>query len=259
MRACVALLVVFLGGSWAFAETFPLRGKYPHVVPVATEDLARAIDESLVVDVRSQFEYTVMHIAGARHLDFSEPDFLGKLTAAAGGDKSKSVVTYCNGTTCEKSYEAAEAAQKAGFTLVRVYDGGITEWLRLARGRTLLFGQPVKPEDIVPESQFRARLRKGPEFQAGAAEPGALLIDVRDVQQRTRTADFARSAQRLTVDDLVKALPTQAFRSRAQGKTLYIFDNVGKQVRWVQYALRAHGYERYVFLEGGMAALTSEP
>jgi rhodanese-related sulfurtransferase len=259
MRTRAALLVVLLGGSWASAQTFPLRAKYPHLDPITTEELAHGIGESLVVDVRSRFEYTVMHIEGASHLDLSAPDFLGKLAAATGDDKSKSIVTYCNGTTCEKSYEAAELAQKAGFTRVRVYDGGIVEWLRMARGRTLLFGQPVKPEEIIPETQFRARLLKGREFQGGAAEPGALLIDVRDARQRARTADFARSAQKLTVDELVKTLATQAFRSRTQGKTLYIFDNVGKQVRWVQYALRAHDYDRYFFLDGGMASLTGEP
>jgi hypothetical protein len=36
---------------------------------------------------------------------------------------------------------------------------------------------------------------------------------------------------------------------------LYVFDNVGKQVRWLQYALEAKGYSQYVFLKDGMASL----
>lgn len=237
------------------AEQFPLRAKYPMLTPISTVELAQEIGKALVIDVRSDFEYSVMHIDGALHIDFSDASFLSKLTAAAGGDKSRGIVTYCNGTTCEKSYEAALAAQQQGFAAVRVYDAGILEWARMARGRTRLFGNPVEPQDLIPESQYQARLLEAAGFESGAAGPDALLIDVRDAKQRQRTADFARKAEWLTVDRLVRQLGTPAFRSRVAGKTLYIFDNVGKQVRWLQYALRANGYERYFFLTGGMAGV----
>jgi rhodanese-related sulfurtransferase len=257
-RSIVSLLLASaaLGGSLAAADAFPLRASYPQVEPIATEDLAREIGKALVVDVRSRFEYTVMHIDGARHVDLSGADFPGRLLKAADGDKARRIVTYCNGTTCEKSYEAAALALKAGFSAVRVYDAGIVEWSRLARGRTLLFGRPIRPADIIPDSQFKERLLDGASFQMGSAGPDALLVDVRDPQQRAETAAFASGAVQLPVDDFVKVIAGPGFRNRAQGKTLYVFDNVGKQVRWVQYALRANKYERYFFLKDGMAGLT---
>jgi rhodanese-related sulfurtransferase len=239
----------------ASAQQYPLRTKYPDLTPITTEQLAHEIGSSVVVDVRSDFEFSVMHIDGAKHVDLSERAFLDKLAAALNGDRSKPVITYCNGVTCEKSYEAAAAARKAGFTKVRVYDAGILEWARMARGRTLLFGKAVQPEDLIPESRYQARLADAVAFEKGAAEPGSLLIDVRDGQQREKTADFARKAEWLTVDKLVRQLATPAFRTRTQGKTLYVFDNVGKQVRWLQYALEAKGYSQYVFLKDGMASL----
>jgi rhodanese-related sulfurtransferase len=240
----------------AGAQEFPLRAKYPNLKPISTEQVAREVGNAVVVDVRSGFEFEVMHIDGAVHIDLSDRSFLARLTRAAGDDKSKMTVTYCNGTTCEKSYEAAEIAQKAGFTRVRVYDAGILEWARMARGRTLLFGKAVKAEDVISESRYQAHLAEAAAFQKGAADASAVLIDVRDASQREKTAEFARSAEWLAVDRIVPQLTTPAFRSRTQGKTLYIFDNVGKQVRWLQYALEANGYSSYVFLKDGMAGVT---
>jgi rhodanese-related sulfurtransferase len=253
-RLCLFAAAVALTTLATAAEQFPLRARYPGVTPISTADFAREIGTSLVVDVRSDFEFSVMHIEGVQHIDYSDPDFVAKLTAAAGGDKSRNIITYCNGTTCEKSYEAAVAAQSNGFASVRVYDAGIFEWARMARGRTLLFGKPIAPEQLISEPKYKARLLDTAAFALGAARPEALLIDVRNERQREKTAAFARQAEWLPMDQLVNQLATPAFRSKAQGKTLYIFDNVGKQVRWLQYALQANGYTSYFFLQDGMKA-----
>ena len=255
MRSFCLVLALAAAGVTASDQQYPLRAKYPQTTPISTEQVAQEFAGSVVVDVRSGFEFTVMHIDGAVHIDFSDPGFLEKLREAVGRDKSKHVITYCNGTTCDKSYDAAVAAQKAGFTNVRVYDAGILEWARMARGRTLLFGKPIQPEDIIPESRFRAHVADAGTFEKDATGADALLIDVRDTQQREETAPFAQKAEWITVDKLVKQLATPAFRQRTQGKTLYVFDNVGKQVRWLQYALDANGYSRYFFLKGGMASV----
>ncbi|HXK11036.1 MAG TPA: rhodanese-like domain-containing protein [Vicinamibacteria bacterium] len=255
MRTACLVLLLSSAAINVSAQQYPLRAKYPDLVPISTEQLAHAIGSAVVIDVRSEFEFSVMHVDGAVHVDLAGTDFVGRLSAAVGADRSKMVVTYCNGQTCEKSYEGAEAAQKAGFSRVRVYDAGILEWARMARGRTLLFGKAVQPQQIIPESRYEAHLADAATFERGASAPGAVLIDVRDAQQRAKTAEFARKAEWLSVDRLVRELDAAAFRSRYQDKTLYIFDNVGKQVRWVQYALEAKGYSRYVFLKDGMAGL----
>ncbi len=260
MRTSIlALTLAAVAAGTASAEQYPLRAKYPQTTPIATEQFARQIGKAVVVDVRSHFEFTVMHVAGAVHIDFGDARFLEQLTEAVAGDRSRGVITYCNGTTCDKSYDAAVAAQQAGFTNVRVYDAGIFEWVRMARGRTLLFGKPVQPEDIITEARFEAHLAEAAAFEKGAGGADVLLIDVRDAQQREQTARFAQKAEWISVDRLVQRLATKAFQARAEGKTLYIFDNVGKQVRWLQYALEANGYSRYVFLENGMVGLFAGP
>ena len=255
-QALTLFVTTLLTAATASAEQYPLRAKYPNVQPISTEELAHAMAGAAVVDVRSDFEFGVMHIDGAIHVDVSEKDFVQKLTAAVGG-RGKDLVTYCNGTTCEKSYEAALAAQDAGFKHVRVYDAGILEWARMARGRTLLFGKPVKPEQIIPESRFQSHLVDAAAFEKGAAAPSTLLLDIRDARQRERTAEFARKAEWITVDKLVAQLATPAFQAKSRGKTLWIFDNVGKQVRWLQYALEANGYSSYFFLKDGMTAFVA--
>ena len=40
-------------------------------------------------------------------------------------------------------------------------------------------------------------------------------------------------------------------RARKRGKTLLIYDEVGKQVRWLQYTLERYGIEQYYFMQGG--------
>lgn len=255
VKIAISALAFAFTAVTAFAQEYPLRPKYPEATPISTEQLAQQIGSCVVVDVRSAFEFKVMHIDGAIHLDLSSPAFLDSLTRAVGGDKSRTVVTYCNGTTCDKSYDAVVLAQKAGFTKLRVYDAGIFEWARMARGRTLLFGKPIRPEEIIPESRFQAHVVDVAAFEKGAAGADAVLIDVRDAQQREKTARFAAKAEWITVDALVSQLGTPAFRARSKGRTLYIFDNVGKQVRWLQYALEANGHTQYFFLQDGMAGL----
>jgi rhodanese-related sulfurtransferase len=257
MKGIRLLVVIALSaaGPLVRAQEFPLRAKYPELSPISTEQVAQEIGKSVVIDVRSEFEYSVMHIDGAQHVDLSDPAFISKLGAAVGGDKSKGVITYCNGITCEKSYEGAREAQRHGFSKVRVYDAGILEWARMARGRTLLFGKPVTPEGVITEAQYEAHVVEAGAFESGAAGTDALLIDVRDANQRTPQTDVFPKAQWVTLDQLVKRLETPAFKSSAERKTLYFFDNVGKQVRWLQYALKANGYERYFFLKGGAEGL----
>lgn len=53
---------------------------------------------------------------------------LDKLATRSGElDKAKPVVTYCAGTDCHASREAAERLATMGFK-VRAYEGGIKEW-----------------------------------------------------------------------------------------------------------------------------------
>ena len=40
-------------------------------------------------------------------------------------------------------------------------------------------------------------------------------------------------------------------KAKEKGKTLFIYDEVGKQVRWLQYALEKEGIKNYYFMDKG--------
>ena len=93
------VLALIAAAMTASAQQYPLRPKYPQTTPISTEQMAQEFASSVVVDVRSDFEFSVMHVDGAIHIDLSDPAFLDKLGKAVDRDKSKLVITYCNGTT----------------------------------------------------------------------------------------------------------------------------------------------------------------
>ena len=61
--------------------------------------------------------------------------------------------------------------------------------------------------------------------------------------------------------EMVKAIPLNKFipnfvsKKVHQNKPLFIFDQVGKQVRWLEYYLVENGYTEYYFLAGGATSV----
>ena len=78
------------------------------------------------IDVRNPRLYAKNHIPGAFHLDlknaFNEP----AVTAIA--KKDQTIVIYCSGVKCSRSYHASEKAVLWGFRKVHYFRGGIVEW-----------------------------------------------------------------------------------------------------------------------------------
>ncbi len=90
-----------------------------------------------VVDTRVAAEYPEGHIKGAISVPYREKsgkaaDFdaaqdefkLSKLPA----DKGAAIVTYCNGSTCWKSFKAAVVAARAGYTNIHWFRDGLPAW-----------------------------------------------------------------------------------------------------------------------------------
>jgi predicted sulfurtransferase len=102
--ALVALLPVF---SVAAEDEFPLRKDFPGVKVMSTEELTANYDKTLIIDVRSQLEFDVVHVAKAVLVPVGKATFIKQLSDAAKGDKAAAIAFYCNGITCHKSYEAA--------------------------------------------------------------------------------------------------------------------------------------------------------
>lgn len=237
-------------------EAFPLRAKFPGVKPITTDELAATYNAVTIIDVRSKMEYDVVHINKALHIPMSNTDFLSQLAARTKENSNAAIVFYCNGFHCAKSYEAAEQAQKAGFKKILCYDAGVLEWTkRFPEKATLLGRSPAPANKLISKADFDSHKLAFADFKAKAAAGNAVVIDMRDQVQRIKEASLPQSREVLLPgvrnipgDRLIALLQNGEFK----GKTLLIFDAVGKQVQWLQYFLEEHGYRNYFFLKDGV-------
>ena len=253
----MALVLVLLMTTMSVsAEDFPLRAKYPDVTPISTADLVAGYDSTIIVDVRSTMEFDVAHISKAKHISVSNKSFLADLEKVRGKDGAEVIAFYCNGTTCAKSYKAADQAGKSGFKNLRVYDAGVFTWITENPEKgTLLDQSPADPAKLISKVDLQKRMLIYNEFKTKAEAGNTVVVDVRDPLQRAKASDLPQNkavklkgVREIPMDRLVKLIEKNQF----QDKTLLILDAVGKQVRWLQYFLEDKGYSDYYFLENGV-------
>lgn len=233
-------------------DEFPYRKKYPGVPPISTDDLAKKYNsgKAVIVDVRSKIEYEVIHPVGAFHIPLSHKGFLDNAMEIVNKNPGKAIAFYCNGVTCLKSYNAAQKAIENGCKSCFVYDAGIPDWVNVFPGKTLLLGKPVvdSKKQIIPKSEFKKKCLSFKEFKSKANSPDAVVIDARDHIQKTGKLPGLKKVLPIPFDKLI---PNVVQKKREQDKILLIFDQVGKQVRWLEYYLVEYGYKNYFFLKGG--------
>lgn len=239
------------------AQDFPLRAKYPSTKPISTKELASEYGKTItIVDVRSDVEFDVIHVKGAIHVTWGQAFFGKQLEDAVKGNKGAKIAVYCNGIMCAKSYHAAEEAQKLGFTNVYVYDAGVMEWAKQYPDKAAFFGKtPVDKSQIISQTDFQSKLLSKDEFTKKVADANATIIDIRDAAQRVKSPNFGKQVMQSPLDKFVKTLSDPSFKKNNEGKTLYFFDAVGKQVEWLQYFLKKAGYKNYFFLKDGASSI----
>lgn len=249
----IAVVTLFVNTTFA-SDDFPLRAKYPDAKPISTEDLAKAGDTAVVIDVRSTVEFDVAHVNGAKHVPLSKASFTADLEKVRDKNGAALMAFYCNGHKCAKSYKAYEQAAAAGFTNIVVYDGGIFDWITAHPEKATLMGKTPAPADkIIPESELAKRMLPFAEFKAKAGEANAMAIDIREPMQRKNIPDVA-NLRNIPLDQLLGLLKKKQFAD----KHLYILDAVGKQVEWLQYHLDDNGYSNYNFLAGGVGEIDAK-
>ncbi|MEW6219982.1 MAG: rhodanese-like domain-containing protein [Thermodesulfobacteriota bacterium] len=263
--AVMALFMINLLVSASLAAAgddpeFPLRAKYPSLTPIETEELAANFDTAVVVDSRNTEEYAVVHVLGAKNILVGKMQEADLLALRPKTGDPRLLVFYCNGTTCAKSYKAAEKAAGWGFDNVRVYDPGIFFWAKAQPERAELFGKKLDAESVktafIPKEKFEAALVPPADFLAKVASGSYTVIDVRDPNEQSEIPMRLPKTKVLTVDTLVGLLEKKSPAVPRSG--LLIFDNVGHQVMWVQYYLEKEGITDYFFLKGGVRQLKEE-
>lgn len=236
-------------------EGFPGRSleKYSMVPFIELEDLYQRRDEFAVVDARSSFEFDTLRIKGAVNIPVTFEGFeiaVRDLREQTG----KPIAFYCNGHTCMKSYKAAKLAMAAGVDEAYAYDAGIFYWARAYPDEAELLGKsPVDVDRLISKKVFKAHQLDADTFSDKAtamASRSRMIIDIRDAFQRAGIGFFPAIERWASLQDMDK-LRKYLKKAKAQNRTLFIYDNVGKQVRWLQYELEASGLKNYWFMEKG--------
>ena len=244
----------FLFSSVVFAvdEGFPGRSEFPDVLVYEKSQLFDDFRDVVLVDTRSTYEYETLRIKGAVNIPVSNNDFGEKLKQLR-ASTSKPIVFYCNGRTCYKSYRAGREANNLNIDDTYAYDAGIFEWAKTYPNHAILLGKsPINPEDIIPATKYTSHLLDPDKFgeKAYQMRTTSLVIDIRDRYQRAGTGLFP-SKERWASLDNQKQLQQYINLAKKQNKTLFIYDEVGKQVRWFQYALEKANIKNYYFMKKG--------
>lgn len=255
-KVILLILLVLLALPLAAAPKkveFPGRDLYPLVSFIEIEDLYKRLNEVVVVDVRSAYEYQTLRVKGAINIPLSSPAFVERMRKLR-SKEVKPIVVYCNGRTCMKSYKAALKCAVNKIENVYSYDAGVMDWARTYPDQAQLLGKsPVKRNKLISKKEFKQHLLSPDAYGEEVATSSAIVLDVRDRFQREGLSLFVGRERRAYLDDK-RSLDRYINKAKRENKTLLVHDAAGKQVRWLQYYLKDKGVKSYYFMQGGTAA-----
>ena len=248
-----ALISLFSSVSSFANEGFPGRAEYPEIALYQKSDLLKDFNKVVVVDARSSLEFDTLRIKNAVNIPVASRDF-AKQVKELRKTTAKPIVFYCNGRSCYKSYKAAKIALRYGVKNVFAYDAGVFEWAKTyPKYATLLGTNPMDPTKIIPKAKLTERFLTPQQFTdiaRAAPRNKKLIIDVRDKYQRAGVGFFIGMERWASMDDQ-KKLAKYLKKAADEKRTLYIYDEAGKQVRWLQYTLESHNIKNYFFMTKG--------
>lgn len=101
------------------------KGDVAYITKDTLQNLMKAKDSLVIIDVLGAEKYAKGHIKGAINIPLKKLDNKELL---ANMDKSKTYVVYCANAKCQASVKAAKLLMKNGFKKVYDYKNGIAEW-----------------------------------------------------------------------------------------------------------------------------------
>jgi rhodanese-related sulfurtransferase len=121
----------FFGSS---SSTVKEMDSLPSVTYEEARDLYHKGD-ALFVDARHTYDFGAGHIKGAISVPLQDFDTVRPMLSIL--PKDKIIVIYCDGADCNSSRELALKLRADGYTNLKVFFGGWTEWTA--------HGQPREP------------------------------------------------------------------------------------------------------------------
>lgn len=245
------VFTLYIYPSTSFAESgFPGRAHYPTVPVIELNKLAAKFDDYRIVDVRSPYEFKIMHIQGAINIPFSSTSFIKEVRKIR-DTSAAPIIIYCNGSTCMKSYKAVKISIKNKISNILAYDDGILDWAQAFPDKTVLFDKnPIDTANLIADKDFEKHLLDPEKFELDVAEHEPIVLDIRDRDQRESLSLFVDVETHVNIDD--HAVITQFIKqANSEKKPLYIYDTAGKRTRWLQYLLEENNAQAYYFMKGG--------
>jgi len=251
---CLILSLVSLT-TYAKDTEFPGRAKFPNIPVYELRQLSQGLADVVVVDARSRYEYETLRFKGSINIPVASKTFEQELIQLR-SKTNKPIVFYCNGRTCFKSYIAVKKGQAAGVSNIFAFDAGVFEWAIAKPKYAVLLGEsPIKKEHLISVKKFNSHLLHHDSFSDKAFDLGSnsMVLDVRDKYQRAGIGFYPGKERWVSLDD-TKKLDKMLAKAKKKNKTLFIYDEVGKQVKWLQYTIEKQGIKNYYFMKKGATA-----
>jgi len=264
MKKCISIILICMVSSSLWANTeFPGRDRYPKVKYIEIENLYNERENVVIIDARSQYEYDTLRMKNSVLVPVTlTPDkFAKKLHELIENNPGKKLVFYCNGHTCMKSYKAvARATTYVGLNNAYAFDAGIFDWASKYPAEALLLGKELDDvSKLKSKAEFKKRLIPAERFIKSAVD-SVMILDIRDRIERDGFYLFSGHEKSISLNDKDKTkLENFMDKVKKSKKKLYVYDMVGKQVRWFQYYIESKGIENYYFMEGGADAFFKIP
>ena len=247
------LLIAALGHANQAAQSeFPGRIKYPNIPVISKQDLMQKYNDVVIVDARSSLEFETLRINKAKNIPIASKDFVEQVRALR-ASTNQPIVFYCNGRTCMKSYKAVKTCRLNGIQDTYAYDAGMFEWAKTYPTHASLLGKsPIKDSDIISREKFSSHSLNPNAFAEEIYKLGnkSLVLDIRDKYQRGAAGFFPSQELWASLDNR-ELLNQYIQQAKKENRPLFIYDEVGKQVRWLQYALEKENIKQYYFMEKG--------
>jgi rhodanese-related sulfurtransferase len=242
-------------------QDFPGRKTYAHVPFITIEQLYDEYKDVVIVDARSPFEFETLRISSAVNvpLSLNNSEYTIKLQQLRNNNPGKKIVFYCNGHTCMKSYKAVHRAKViAKLDNVMAFDAGIFDWANAHPDKAMLLGEsPVELSKLISKDKYKKHVLPALDFINNSAKD-SIILDVRSRHQREGLSLFSGYEMTVPMGNKRK-LNKYIQLAKNENKKLFIYDAVGKQVRWLQYYLEQQNAGEYYFMEGGAAAFYKIP
>ncbi len=258
----IILLSLFSNSIWA-DDSFPGRKRYPNVPVIELNDLYQQLDNVVIIDARSKYEYETLRIKSAISIPLSLKSkiFQKEMLIIRKNNPHKKLVFYCNGHSCMKSYKAtARAISYVGLNNVYAYDAGVFEWAERYPKQAMLLGKELKStEQLLSKGKFKKHILPGIKF-IKSADSSVAILDIRERIDRDGFYIFSGEEESISLVPEDKASMDRYLHNvKKKNKKLYVYDMVGKQVRWFQYYIESKGIKEYYFMKGGADAFFDIP